>query len=404
MLSNAAVKAARSRSRAYKMFDERGLFLFVTPTGLRSWRLRYRIDGREKLLCLGQWPDLQLVDARDRAEGARGLVAQGVDPSVRKVAVQVCTFEAVARQWHALQLEHWTDRHGADVIDSLARDVFPDLGAMPIGAIGAPAVLQVLRDIEARGSIETARRIRQRISAVFCFAIAEGLIEQDPAAVVTRALRPAPIARHQPALLDVDQLRALIAACDRAGGPPIVRLASRFLALTAVRMGALLGARWEEFEDLDGAAPLWRIPAERMKLKKARKADAGNDHIVPLSAAAVAVLQEIAKIGYDTRPGAVFPINEAAIGALYKRAGYAGRHVPHGWRASFSTIMNERFPLERAAIDLALAHAPKGASESEAAYNRAQLLDQRRSLFERWGAMLMGDDAAQAPISTEARS
>ena len=243
--------------------------------------------------------------------------------------------------------------------------------------------------MEARGSIETARRIRQRISAVFAFAIAEGLAEQDPAAFVARALRPAPIARRQPALTDLDQARALLAACERAGGPPIIRLASRFLALTAVRIGALLGATWDEFEGLDGDAPLWRIPAERMKLKKARKADSANDHIVPLSPQAVAVLKAIGENGYDTRSSRVFPIHAAAIGALYKRAGYAGRHVPHGWRACFSTIMNERFPLERAAIDLALAHAPRGASESEAAYNRAQLLDQRRALFARWGEMLI---------------
>ncbi|MGF7202287.1 tyrosine-type recombinase/integrase [Sphingobium olei] len=390
-LSNAAVKAARPSSRAYKKFDERGLFLFVKPNGLKSWRLRYRMGGREKLLTLGQWPDLQLVDARDRAEEARGLVAQGVDPSIRKVAVQIRTFESVAREWHAVQLERWTARHAADVIDSLARDVFPELGALPIGAIGAPAVLQILRDVEARGSIETARRIRQRISAVFSFGIAEGLVEQDPAGLVSRALRPTPIARRQPALTDLANLHALLAACERAGGPPIVRLGSRFLALTAVRLGALIGATWGEIEDLDGDAPLWRIPAARMKLKLARKSDSANDHLVPLSAEAVAVLKSVRDNGYDTHSShVIFPINEAAIGRLYKRAGFEGRHVPHGWRAAFSTVMNERFPAERSAIDLVLGHALKGVtSESEAAYNRAQMLGQRRSLLARWGEMLI---------------
>lgn len=389
MLSNAAVKAARPKPRAYKMFDERGLFLFVAPTGLRAWRMRYRIAGREKLLSLGQWPDVQLVDARDRAEEARSLVAQGVDPSVKKVIVQICTFKAVARQWHALHRERWTDRHAADVITSLESNVLSVIGALPIGAIGAPAILQVLRDVEARGSIETARRIRQRISAVFSFAIAEGLVDHDPAAVVSRALRPAPIARRQPALVEISKLRKLMIDCDRAGGPPIVRLASRFLALTAVRMGALLGAQWNEFEQLDSEAPIWRIPAARMKLKKARKADTANDHIVPLSAEAVAVLKSVRAFECQSRMDFVFPINAAAIGSLYKRAGYRDRHVPHGWRASFSTILNEKFPLERASIDLALAHAPKGASGSEAAYNRAQLLEQRRALFDRWGGMLI---------------
>lgn len=393
-LSNAAVKAARPRPRAYKIFDERGLFIFIKPNGLRSWRLRYRYDGREKLLCLGQWPDLQLVEARASAEAARGLVAMGVDPGLQKrtsTVVQIRTFEWVARAWHAQSLEHWTERHAQDVLDSLVRDVFTELGAMPIGAIGAPAVLQVLRDVESRGSIETARRIRQRISAVFCFAIAEGLVDHDPAAVVARALRPTPIARRQPALTDIDEARALLAACERAGGPPIVRFASRFLALTAVRMGALLGARWEEFEQLDGDAPLWRVPAERMKLKKARKADPGNDHIVPLCPQAVALLHQVRRVQLRCSEGdqRVFPLPPSTIGALYKRAGYAGRHVPHGWRASFSTIMNERFPLERAAIDLALAHAPANMSKVERAYNRAEMLDHRRSLFDRWGDLLI---------------
>lgn len=391
-LSNAAVKAARPRSRAYKMFDERGLFLFVTPSGLRSWRLKYRVDGREKLLCLGQWPDLQLVDARDRAEEARGLIGQGVDPSGTAKAVrQIRTFEAVAREWHALQRERWTDRHAADVLDSLVSNVFSDIGTLPISAISAPGVLQVLRDVESRGSIETARRIRQRISAVFAFAIAEGIADNDPAAIVGKALRPAPPSRRQPALVDLAQASKLITDCECAGGPPIVRLASRFLALTAVRIGALIGATWDEFEQLDGAEPIWRIPAARMKLKKARKADVANDHIVPLSAEAVAVLHEVRRFELREFEGSavVFPIRPAAIGALYKRAGYHGRHVPHGWRASFSTIMNERFPEDRAAIDMALGHAVKGESESEASYNRAQLLDRRRMIFQRWGSLLI---------------
>ena len=387
MLSNAVVKAARPKPRAYKMFDERGLFLYVAPTGLRAWRMRYRIAGREKLLSLGQWPDVQLVDARDRAEEARGLVAQGVDPSVKKVTVQICTFEAVARQWHSLHRERWTDRHAADVITSLESNVLSDIGALPIGAIGAPAILQVLRNVEARGSIETARRIRQRISAVFAFAIAEGIVDHDPAAVVSRALRPVPIARRQPALIDIDDARALLTACERAGGLPIVRLASRFLALTAVRMGALLGARWDEFEQLDGDAPTWRVPAARMKIARVKKDDATNDHLVPLSPQAVSVLKAVRVIEHGC--SLVFPINSAAIGALYKRAGFADRHVPHGWRASFSTILNERFPLERAAIDMALAHTPADRSKVERAYNRSQMLDQRRDLYRRWGDMLI---------------
>lgn len=388
MLSNAAVRAARPRSRAYKMFDERGLYLFVAPSGLRAWRMKYRFEGREKLLSIGHWPELQLTDARSRADEAHQQLGEGVDPSgpARRQFAQVRNFEAIAREWHTHHRDRWTDRHAADVLDSLTRDVFPELGTVPIGAITAPVVLHILRDIEARGSIETARRIRQRISAVFAFAIAEGLVDHDPAAIVAKALRPLAPPRRQPALVDLDEARGLLAACERAGRAPIIRLASRFLALTAVRMGALIGASWDEMEELDGVAPLWRIPAARMKLKLARKGDAANDHLVPLSAAAVAVLREARDYANMHSGDAVFPINHGAIGALYARAGYRGRHVPHGWRATFSTILNERFPDERSTIDRALAHAPK--DKVEAAYNRAEQLGRRRRLFDQWGSML----------------
>jgi integrase len=171
-----------------------------------------------------------------------------------------------------------------------------------------------------------------------------------------------------------------------------VKLAHLFLALTAVRLEALRGARWDEIEDLDGAAPIWRVPAARMKLARSKKGEAAFDHMVPLAPAAVTILRaaRLANRGgaliFPGRAG-TRPIGEAAIGALIARAGYQGRHVPHGWRASFSTVMNERFPLERSAIDEALAHGTKG--KVEAAYNRAQQLARRRDLFERWANLII---------------
>ncbi len=386
MLTNAAVKAARPRARAYKIFDGRGLHLFVAPTGLRAWRLKIRIDGREQLLSIGHWPDVTLDEARELADATRAAIARGIDP--RAASNEVAKhkrFEEVARAWHADRRHRWTDRHAADVLASLERDLFPGLGAMGIGDIDAAAVLAAIQSIEARGAHETARRVRQRIDMIFGFAIARQLVDRNPAALIAGELAAAPAPRRHPAITDIDEARALLAAAERAGGPPIVRLASRFLALTAVRMGALIGAGWGEIEDLDGAAPLWRVPAARMKLKKARKADSSNDHIVPLSAAAVDVLRCARENGYDGRLP-IFPIRAAAIGALYDRAGWRGRHVPHGWRATFSTILNEAFPEERFVIDQALAHSPK--EKVEAAYNRAAQLDRRRRLFDAWGEML----------------
>ncbi|MEG8040515.1 integrase arm-type DNA-binding domain-containing protein [Sphingomonas sp. LR60] len=288
MLTNAAVKAARARASAYKIADERGLHLFVAPTGRKSFRWRFRFAGQEQLLTIGQWPDISLDAARARAEAARERLGRGMDP---RTAPAVMTFERAARAWHAQQLAGWTAVHAADVIARLEADVFPAIGNNELDAIDAPAVLRIVRAIEQRGAIQTARRVRQRISDVFALAVSEGWAQTDPAAIVGRALARAPAARHHPALTTVEDARALLAAAELVDASAAVKLASRFLALTAVRLAAVRGARWCEIEDLYGNAPVWRIPAVRMKLAATKKLDAGNDHLVPLAPAAVAVLR-----------------------------------------------------------------------------------------------------------------
>lgn len=393
MLTNATVKAARPDARPYKMADGQGLFLHVAPTGTKSFRLKFRIAGREQLLTFGTWPEVSLAEARERRDLAREQLARGEDPrtSTTAASAKPSTFEEAGRAWHAHQAPRWTPVHAGDVLASLQRDVFPAIGAMPLAAITPPVVLNALRAVESRGARETARRLRQRVSMIFAFAQSEGWCEHDPAAVIGRAMQAPGQRGQQPALLNLDQVRALLEAAELVDAAPVVKLASRFLALTAVRLAAVRGARWDEFEDLDGAAPLWRVPAARMKLAAAKKNDARNDHLVPLSPAAVEVLR--AARALEGEGGLVFPgrggsspLGEAAIGALYARTSFAGRHVPHGWRASFSTILNETFPEDRDAIDRALAHAAK--DKVEAAYNRAQHLQRRRVLFDAWADLL----------------
>ncbi|KQR83458.1 tyrosine-type recombinase/integrase [Sphingomonas sp. Leaf343] len=406
MLTNAAVKAARPRVAAYKLADQGGLHLYVAPTALKSWRLRFRIDGREQLLTVGSWPEISLDAARARCAQAREQLGRGEDPRQARgeIDAKVLAFEYVSRRWHAHMLPRWTAVHAADVLASLERDVFPAIGAMPIGAITTPVVLNALRSVEERGRLETARRVRQRISAVFTFAIAEGIADHDPAAIVARALTPPAPARHQPALLDVAGARELLAAADRVDASASIKLASRFLALTAVRLAAVRGARWSEIEDLDGSAPVWRVPASRMKLKVAKKADEKNDHVVPLAPAAVELLRAARAIMHsgdanmhwedaNLHDPLIFPgrdggrpIGEAAIGALYDRAGFAGRHVPHGWRATFSTVMNERGDFDGDLIERALAHAAK--DKVKAAYDRSEHQVRLRRLFDAWAAHL----------------
>lgn len=398
MLTNGAVKAAAAQTRAYKMSDAGGLYLFVTPAGCKSWRLKYRWQGKEKLLVIGRFPEISLGEARGRREEAKTLLRAGSDPSAAREVLD--TFEQLARAWYRHSENGWSPTHAADVLGSLERDVFPAIGARPAGSIEPRELLQILRDVENRGCAETARRLRQRLSAIFGFGIAEGLVHSDPAQHLGRAMISVRQPRPQPALLELDECRQLLAGSEQEQVQASTKLASRFLALTAVRLEAVRGMRWGEIEDLDGDAPLWRVPPERMKLKKAKKGDDRFAHLVPLSAQAVAVLRDAAReIGYDAVPLAdalVFPgrdrgrpIGEGAIGALYGRAGFSGRHVPHGWRSSFSTILNETLaedPLARADIDRALAHSPT--NKVEAAYNRSQMLARRRALFDRWGSML----------------
>lgn len=401
MLTNAAVKAARPRAAAYKLADGAGLHLYVAQTGLKSFRFRFRFGGKEQLLTIGSYPEITLTDARARVSEARSLLLRGEDPRVQVSRIE--TFEPAARAWHAVQAEGWTAVHAADVLTSMERDVFPAIGAEPLDAIAPADVLQLLRAVEARGARETARRLRQRISAVFELAIGEGWCSADPAEKVGRGLKKPAAVRHHAALTCIDDARALLAEVEQLEAAPAAKLASTFLALTAMRWAAVRGTRWNEIENLDGAAPLWRVPAARMKLAAAKKVDAAHDHLVPLSPAAVAVLRVARELQRDdeSADGLIFraagktsPLGEAAIGTLYARTAFAGRHVPHGWRATFSTLMNEAMPLERGAIDQALGHALKSEdgtiAKVEGAYNRSQQLDRRRAIFDAWGNMLTG--------------
>lgn len=404
MLTNAAVKAARPKLRAYKIADGQGLHLHVAPTGTKSFRLRYRDqDGREQTLTFGP---VTLAEARARRDVARAQLARGEDP---RTAEGAADFEAAARAWHAHHLEGWSPVHAADVLASLERNVFPAIGAAALDSVTRPAILQLLERVEARGAVESARRLRQRIEKVFEFALAKGWASIINPATVGAALANAPATGRQAALVDIGALRELVAAVDALPAGATLRLASCFLALTAVRLAALRGMRWSEIEEFDGPEPLWRVPAVRMKLGVHHKRDAANDHLVPLSPPAVDVLRAArAIVGEDvaadalvfaSRAGAA-PIGAGAIGELYARAGFAGRHVPHGWRASFSTVMNERRPGQRFDIDRTLGHKPKDMKKPERAYNRAQHLTTRRELLEEWAALIA--PAALSPSETSA--
>lgn len=419
MLTVVAVKSALAKAKNYKLADSGGLHLFVSTTGHKSWRFKYRFGGKERRLIVGSFPGMSLADARKARDDAKRVLDERQDPGLvkrrRKLtrsAPSALTFEQFAREWHAKQASRWRPVHASDVIRSLERDVFPTLGLHDVADIDEDMVHEVLARVEARGAIETAHRLRQRISQVFRYAKIKKATANNPAADLGLLLAVVPKARRRPALLLVSELRELLQTVEHAGASPVTKLASRFLALTAQRPGMVRRMRWEHLKGIDWSCAessadtaLWRVPAADMKQEFDLRQDEAFDHLVPLAPETVAVLRAVRMLSSNApyvfpsaRSGSE-PMSENAIGYLYNREGYKGRHCPHGWRAAFSTIQNERAAaaiktqevkaFNRLVIDLMLAHFPKGLSETELIYNRAAYMDRRREIAREWAVLLL---------------
>ncbi|MCM2471131.1 tyrosine-type recombinase/integrase [Agrobacterium vitis] len=406
MLSDNKCKNAKSTEKAYRLPDGEGLYLRVAPSGAKTWQYRYKTNGKESILSIGPYPAVSLADARKAKEKAQAERRGGRDPNAVKKLQKVMaaisaenTFEPIAREWHERQKGLWSPRHIQDVMRGFEKEVFPYMGGLPIDQITAPEVLAVLRLVEARGAVETVTRIRQRISSVFVYAIATGRATSDPSASLEKAFTRA-IKRKQPAVTSIEALRKMLRAVEATPGHPVTKLAIRILAITAVRPGTLATTPWAEWQQETLDDGLWQIPSERMKLKLSAKGDERRDHLCPLprqAVDAIGVLRQLSGTAPYAFPNSwrrlSSPMSENAMGYLLNRAGYHRKHVPHGFRASFSTIMNETYPADRAVIDMMLAHVPK--NEVEAAYNRALYLERRRELSQLWADMIM-DDAPDA--------
>lgn len=419
-LSDAKVRNAKGTGEAYKLSDGEQLYLHVSPVGGRAWRMNYQFGRNakgkpvQKTLTIGRYPAISLKDARDARDRAKELLAKGVEPRPIDLFERAPaeadtrpTFKDVGQAWHKLQKGRWSKVHAQDVADCLDKAVYPVLGHRAIEDIEAPEVLALLQGIVDGGATETAHRTRQRISAIFVYALAKGQARRDPAASLAIALPKKPKAKPQPAITDLDALRQMLVCAEAERCRASTKLALRLLALTAVRPNELHAARWSEFEDLDGKMPLWRIPAHRMKGDTDRKGEESGDHLVPLAPQAVDVLRAMMPLTGDidlvfpSDRHAHRPMSENTLRALLIRAGYYQRHVPHGFRSAFSTIMNERVEREwkaaghtgaspdRAIIDLMLAHVP--ANKVEGAYNRAAYMPRRREIAEEWASLLLSD-------------
>ena len=414
MLTDKECKAAKAGAKPVKLFDAHGLHLLVSTTGHKSWRLKYRIGGKEKQIGFGPYPDVRLQEAREMSATARKALHDGRDPALefstkakrRALATDPDnSFEAVARRWHALRQPQWKPRHANDVLTSLERDVFKSLGAMDIRHVRTQQVRELLMSVQARGALETAHRLLQRISAVYRFAIAAELTEADPTIAMEHALQKF-VKKRQPAVLSISQARAFLTAFEALPGFPTTKLASRLLALTAARPGMVQMAEPGEFEQLDSSEPIWRVPAAKMKLRQAESEQQAFDFTLPLSRQAVETVKAAMEFAGNRKflfPSARHshrPITDNALNVAYRRVGgWEGKHVPHGWRASFSTIMNERAldqerAGDRAIIDLMLAHIPSGV---ESRYNRAAYMPRRRQIAQEWADLLC--EGLPAPVT-----
>jgi integrase len=390
-LSDVAIRKAKPAAKPVKLADGAGLYLLLNPTGSKLWRWKYRIAGKEKLLALGAYPDVSLVDARNACTDARRLLAKGIDPSaVRKeakqaraeaAAVAADTFEAVAREWMERQ-------DVAEVTASKTRwllegFLFPEIGPRPIAEITPRELLVALRKIEESGKLETARRAKIKAGQVFRYAVLEGKAEADPTATLRGALK-APRNRHHAAITDPTKMGELLRAIEGFSGQPATHAALRLAPLVFVRPGELRQAEWAEF-DLDGA--LWRIPAERMKMKAA--------HLVPLSAQAVEILRELQPLTgagryvFPSLRGGARPMSENTVNAALRRLGYSGDEMTgHGFRSMAATRLNE-MGWNPDAIERQLAHAESN-KVREAYTHAAQYLEERTRMMQTWADYLDG--------------
>ena len=375
-----------------KHSDGHGLYLHVTATG-KYWRLAYRFAEKQKTLALGVHPATSLADARSGRTKARGLLAEGVDPSAAKRVEKAAkksasenTFKVIAMEWHSTKVSGWSTTHSDTTMERMEKNIFPWLGTRPLAEIEAPEVLATLRRIEARGAIDTTHRIKSIMSTVFRYAIATGRAIRNPAADVGVALKTT-VKGHHPAITEPKRFAQMMRDIYAYSGSNITRAAVQIHALTFQRPNEIRDMEWAE---VDLAAGVWIVPAARMKGVLERKAH-GNAHTVPLSTQAVAVLTDLHPLtGHGVK---VFPgergegrsISENTARQALRSMGYLD-HVPHGFRASARTLIRESLHYDKEVIERQLSH---GSDEAlGGAYDRTQFLIERAKMMQTWADYL----------------
>ncbi len=382
-----------------KLYDGQGLLL-VNIKGRGYWRFKYRLNGKEKNYSLGTYPTLSLANARSFIPDLKKMVSEGKDPIVERKLTKrqnylnnEHSFREVSEEWFQskLKIDEWSEVHYKKSRRAIERDIFPDLGSLPISKITTPLISRTLFKIIERGRIETARRIHQHLNSIFHFAQIKGYITNNPALAVKEVLRYKLKIKHRNAILDIESLREILKMAELAHINPCVRMAHLLCAFTAARIDNVVTAEWSEF-DLTSAEPTWLIPRNKMKFK-----DREGPHVIPLCRQLVEELKKWQSINNGDSKY-LFPSKSTQSGHISKEAiekvyrvtlNLRGKHSPHGWRSSLATLASENdFPID--AIELALDHKLPKLIRS---YHRSEKLNVRREIYDWWGNQLTDQPA-----------
>ena len=388
-LTDTHIRNIRGDGSPKKHFDGGGLFLFVTASGSKLWRMAYRFEHKSKLLSFGEYPIVSLKDARERREEAKKLLSRGIDPNAQKKedkAAQLSelndNFRNIALEWHETRTAEFSDKHRGTIMFRLETYLFPAIGKAHIAKLEPQDILAVIRPIEQRGLFETSRRLLQIISQVFRYAVITGRAKYNPAADLRGALRSRKVT-HRAAVTDPRKVGQLLRDIDNYDGYFPIICALRMAPLVFVRPTELRAAEWSEFDLKTGE---WHISAERMKMKQM--------HIVPLSKQAIKILEELrlysgtGKYLFPSIRTETRPISDATLLNALRRMGYAKHEMcTHGFRSIASTLLNE-LGYNRDWIERQLAHGERDVVR--AAYNYAEYLPERRKMMQEWADYLCG--------------
>ena len=399
------IKSAKPRDKAYKLFDGQGLFLFVDKTGGKLWRLKYKspVTNKEKTYSMGRYPDLSLLLAREKRQELRSMIAQGIDPMLEKQGEKIKqieeevkqsdTFKKVAEAFFNNKTE-LSEGHLKRQKARLKNDIYPFIGNIPITEVTRLDIINAVKKIEDRGTIETAHRVLSLCNEVFRYATAHEKIPHNILADIDKKsiLKPSPD-KHYPTITEPEEIKHLLNAIDGYKGEAITRYALQLLPYLASRSGNIRMAEWRE---IDFESSQWVIDGEKMKVKvKIEGTNNYQPHAVPLSLQAMEIIKELQMLTRESKylfPSPLDnkrPMSDNTLNSGLKRLGYKGLMTPHSFRSMFSTVMNEKIDqhgFHTDIIERQLAHIERNKVKS--AYNHAEYLPQRKELMQWWADYL----------------